>query len=59
LGALTARFSAAAVVSSGSAKLLELARLVAPAGDPRVVPFGPWMRMVVSRCVAQAWPVNG
>ena len=40
-GALMARVSDDDVVSSGSAKLDELVRLVVAAGDPSVVPFGP------------------
>jgi hypothetical protein len=40
-GALTVRFSAAAAVSSGNEKPVELVRRVVAAGGPMVVPFGP------------------
>ncbi len=40
LGATGTRVSAVAA-ASGSAKPLEVVRLVLAAGDPRVVPFGP------------------
>jgi hypothetical protein len=59
LGALIARLSEVETVSSGTEKLPEPDRRVVEVREPNVVPFGPKMRMIDSRCVVRSFARYG